>query len=81
VGEVTKIITFVLVAALSQPTWGQDSTADRVRRLEDTMELTLRVNQRIAAELERLDNENRLPKILVKSLIEEVHDLKQERGK
>ena len=44
------------------------------------MDLTLRVNQRIAAELERLDNENRLLKILVKSLIEEVHDLKKERA-
>ena len=76
----TKTIIFALLAALSLSAQGQDTTEDRIKRLEDTMELSLRVNYRIAIELERLKTQDEKIKLLLEGLIEHIVEIEKKTG-
>ena len=77
----TKNLLFALLVAFSTLAQGADTTEDRIKRLEDTMELSLRVNYRIAIELERLKTQDEKIKLLLEAMIGDIIDLKKGNGK
>lgn len=76
----TRNLLFALLVAFSTFAQGADTTEDRIKRLEDTMELSLRVNYRIAIELERLKTQDEKIKLLLEGLIEHIIDIEKKIG-
>ena len=76
----TRNLLFALLVAFSTFAQGADTTEDRIKRLEDTLELTLRVNHRIAIELERLKTQDEKIKLLIEGLIEHIVEIEKKTG-
>lgn len=76
----TRNLLFALLVAFSLPALAQDTTEARLTRLEDTLELTLIVNLRIAQELERLKTQDEKMKILLEGLIEHIIEIEKKTG-
>lgn len=76
----TRNLLLTLLVAFSLPAMAQDTTEARIKRLEDTLELTLRVNHRIAIELERLKTQDEKIKLLLEGLIEHIVEIEKKTG-
>ena len=77
----TRNLLLTLLVAFSLPAMAQDTTEARIKRLEDTLELTLRVNHRIAIELERLKTQDEKIKLLLEGLIEHIVEIEKKTGR
>jgi hypothetical protein len=72
----TSKAIFALLVAFSLPALAQD-LPERVERLESTIEVMLVVESNIAVEVMKLQEENRLLKLLIEGMIGDIIELKK----